>query len=274
MVQRAITTLYERQTAGYWHNTADTNWALQALAQVIRAEEKEKPDFQARILLDGKSLLEKKLTGSAPNRQVLTLDLSSKELKGIQRDVVKPLRFEKQGPGNLYYSAELRYTIPAEIAMARDEGMGVYTDIQTVEGASVADKDLVVGQVYRMKAYITTSKKRTQVAVRLPIPSGCEALDANLATSGYWGKNQRLPAVEDEDGEWVSPDPPVHREMLDNEVRFFIPQVYGGRTEVDFLFRAVIPGVFPTPPAAAEQMYEPEVFGRDVGRLFVIRRAQ
>ncbi|MGA2477905.1 MAG: alpha-2-macroglobulin family protein [Spirochaetia bacterium] len=274
MVQRAITTLYERQTAGYWHNTADTNWALQALAQVIRAEEKEKPDFQARILLDGKSLLEKKLTGSAPNRQVLTLDLSSKELKGIQRDVVKPLRFEKQGPGNLYYSAELRYTIPAEIAMARDEGMGVYTDIQTVEGASVADKDLVVGQVYRMKAYITTSKKRTQVAVRLPIPSGCEALDANLATSGYWGKNQRLPAVEDEDGEWVSPEPPVHLEMLDNEVRFFIPQVYGGRTEVDFLFRAVIPGVFPTPPAAAEQMYEPAVFGRDVGRLFVIRRAQ
>ncbi len=272
MIPRTITTLYERQTAGYWHNTSDTNWALQALAQVIRAEETEKPDFQARVLLDGKSLLDKKLTGIAPNHQVLTLELASKELKGVPRDTLRPLRFEKQGPGNLYYAAELRYTIPAEIAMARDEGISVYTEIQTVEGSAVADKDLQVGQVYRMKAFISTPKKRTQVAVRLPIPSGCEALDANLATSGTYGMDQRPQSVDGD--EWDFDFAPTHREMLDNEVRFFIPQIYGGRTEVDFLFRAVIPGVFPTPPAMAEQMYEPEVFGRDVGRLFVITKAQ
>ena len=68
--------------------------------------------------------------------------------------------------------------------------------------------------------------------------------------------------------------PRYHREILDNEVQFFLDEVYGGQTEVDFLFRAVIPGIYPTPPVTAEGMYEPEVFGRDIGRLMTVTKAQ
>ena len=271
MIQRAINTLYGMQTAGYWHNTVDTNWALQALAEVIRSEESERPDFQAHVLLGGKTMFDKHLTGAKANNQVLTWGLFSSELKGMPRDTILPLRFEKTGPGTLYYSAELRYAIPAELAVARDEGISVYTEIQTMDGDFVGDQPLEVGQVYHMKAFISTPKKRTQVAVRLPIPSGCEALDANLATSGTYGMDQQQAGSATE---WDEDTAPTYREVLDNEVRFFIPQIYGGRTEVDFLFRAVIPGVYPTPPATAEQMYEPEVFGRDIGRLVVITKAQ
>ncbi|MDR0539775.1 MAG: hypothetical protein LBG74_04635 [Spirochaetaceae bacterium] len=36
------------------------------------------------------------------------------------------------------------------------------------------------------------------------------------------------------------------------------------------MFRAARRGVYPTPPAAAECMYEPEIFGRTAGTLWMI----
>ncbi|MDR2029197.1 MAG: hypothetical protein LBP93_06640, partial [Treponema sp.] len=47
-----------------------------------------------------------------------------------------------------------------------------------------------------------------------------------------------------------------------------------GKREVEFRFRAVMPGIYPTPPAQAECMYEPEVFGRSAGELIRIGREE
>jgi hypothetical protein len=267
MVQRIVTTLYNHQTAGYWYNTTDTNWALQALAQVIRAEEKEKPKFTGRVLLNGAELYSHDFAGIAADRQISSWELLSPQLSGVPRDRILPLRFEKQGPGNLYYAAELRYAIPSELAVARDEGLGVYSEIQTLEGKPLDGQTLTVGQVYRLKAIVSTSKKRTFLALRLPIPSGCEVLDANLATSGTYGKRDGGDEYSDYGYSGY------HREILDNEVQFFLDELYGGQTEVNFLFRAVTPGIYPTPPVTAEGMYEPEVFGRDIGRLITVVKA-
>ncbi|HEY9594349.1 MAG TPA: Ig-like domain-containing protein [Spirochaetia bacterium] len=268
MIQRIVTTLYDHQTAGYWYNTTDTNWALQALAQVIRAEEKEKAQYTGRMLLDGTALYAHDFQGVQSDRRIASWELLSPQLRNAPRDRIIPLRFEKQGPGTLFYAAELRYAIPSELAVARDEGLGVYSEIRTMDGASVDGQPLTVGQVYRMKAIVSTSKKRTFVAVRLPIPSGCEVLDANLSTSGTYGKR----GGDDEYSDYGYSG--YHREILDNEVQFFLDEVYGGQTEVNFLFRAVIPGIYPTPPVSAELMYEPEVFGRDIGRLITVVKAQ
>jgi len=46
---------------------------------------------------------------------------------------------------------------------------------------------------------------------------------------------------------------------------------YAGTRELTFLVRVTTPGVYPTPPASASLEFEPEVFGRSEGRLFVIK---
>jgi uncharacterized protein YfaS (alpha-2-macroglobulin family) len=43
-----------------------------------------------------------------------------------------------------------------------------------------------------------------------------------------------------------------------------------GSKQYSFLFRAVNPGIYPVPPVQVEAMYEPEVFGRDTGRLITV----
>jgi uncharacterized protein YfaS (alpha-2-macroglobulin family) len=57
------------------------------------------------------------------------------------------------------------------------------------------------------------------------------------------------------------------RFIMDDEARFHWDFFRAGRQEVEFRFRAVMPGVYPTPPASAECMYEEEIFGRSAGEL-------
>jgi hypothetical protein len=58
--------------------------------------------------------------------------------------------------------------------------------------------------------------------------------------------------------------------VYDAEVRVFFDRVARGRQVLSFLVRATTPGEFRTPPASAELMYEPEVFGRTAGRVIRI----
>ncbi len=61
-----------------------------------------------------------------------------------------------------------------------------------------------------------------------------------------------------------------HKNVTDNELQFFWDEMRSGRYSVDFTFRAVRRGIYPTPPVQSECMYEPEVFGRSDGYLFII----
>jgi uncharacterized protein YfaS (alpha-2-macroglobulin family) len=57
---------------------------------------------------------------------------------------------------------------------------------------------------------------------------------------------------------------------MDNEIQYFWDRFYKGESTVSFLFRTARRGVYPTPPAQAECMYEPEIFGRSQGLLYTI----
>jgi uncharacterized protein YfaS (alpha-2-macroglobulin family) len=179
---------------------------------------------------------------------------------------------EREGTGTLYYTAVLRYGIPAELAAARDEGLGVYVETLDDSDKPVSPDALIAGQTYTRRVVLSSSRERFFVALRSPIPSGAEVLDAALVTSS------RLHPPEEEDGPGddgpgpdgvdreAFPGEPV-RFILDDEIRFHWDRFPPGRQEVRYRFRAFMPGVYPTPPTSAECMYEPEVFGRTAGEL-------
>jgi uncharacterized protein YfaS (alpha-2-macroglobulin family) len=78
---------------------------------------------------------------------------------------------------------------------------------------------------------------------------------------------------EDVDRGEIAWMPEMRQDIYDNEVRYFIDLMEPGRREMEFLFRAVTPGTYPLPPASAECMYEPEVFGRTSGAIAIIGEA-
>ena len=275
MTTRLATSLVERQRSGVWGNTASSFWALLAFGKIIDAEAanwKNSGTINTFASLGGIKLI------SADFDNFISLPASfdgrfeENPINIIPRDVLLPLRIERSGVGRLFYTATLRYGIPVELAGARDEGISVFAQTFDAAGNPVTDGRLKAGATYTRRVTVSTSRDRTHIALRAPIPSGAEIVDATFVTSPL-----DPPITEDEDEKdasgfwfWASFRPTPVRFVMDNEVRFHWDFFGAGRQQVEFRFRAVMPGVYPTPPTSAEGMFEEEIFGRSAGELIRI----
>jgi uncharacterized protein YfaS (alpha-2-macroglobulin family) len=181
---------------------------------------------------------------------------------------LQALDFSRRGSGNVYYTASLRYAIPSELQSFRDEGLGVFLGIYDVDtGEEIGGTALESGKTYRGKVRVSSGRDRTYVALRVPVPSGAEILDAAFVTTASYGESGGARGNETErNGSWLS-----YQVIMDNEIQFFWDQFNKGESTVSFLFRAVRRGVYPTPPVQAECMYEEEVFGRSQGLIYTVK---
>jgi uncharacterized protein YfaS (alpha-2-macroglobulin family) len=253
------------QRRGAWLDTSTTGWVLQAFAEYLAGSGERDADFQARVRLGSVVLAEQAFRGLS--RAPVARRLDAEALRDLARKeggegATLPMEIGKQGRGRLYYTASLSYALEAGSQEARDEGIGVAVTLADRAGKEA--ESLRLGELYRVKAVVYSSRDRDFLALRLPVPAGTEVIDGSLATS------QQLPPEAVEDGEAPEYEEysslPV-QQVYDAEVRFFFDRFPRGRETVSFLVRATTPGSFHTPPATAELMYEPEVFGRSGGRL-------
>ncbi|MDR0497923.1 MAG: alpha-2-macroglobulin, partial [Treponema sp.] len=277
MTTRLANSLIERQRRGIWNNTSSSFWAVLAFGRIADAEEREgATELASRLSLGGMRLMEANFssasttgasagrTGSAGVPVSNTWTFGETPLDAIERDSLLPLRIEREGTGRLYYTASLRYGIPTELAAARDEGLSVFAETIDSAGNPVKGGVLDPGKTYTRKVTISSSRDRTFVALRAPVPSGAEIVDATFVTS-----STVPPQQQDEDYGWYWEALPV-RFIMDDEAVFHWEYFPAGKKDVEFRFRAVMPGIYPTPPVQAECMYEEEVFGRGAGELYRI----
>jgi uncharacterized protein YfaS (alpha-2-macroglobulin family) len=273
MTTRLANALVDRQRrTGVWSNTSATFWAVLAFARVAASEAAETGGPQhISVSLGGKALLSTAFTAYGGQAVRETFPLEQAPVSGLPRNTILPLRFERtaapEGGGRVYYHASLRYGIPAEIAALRDEGLSVFVETLDGEGNPVTDGRLTAGNVYTRRVIVVSARTRTHVAVRAPVPSGAEIVDASFVTSATVPPS----GAEPEEGPFDLRREPPRQFILDGETRFHWDYFPQGRKEAAFRFRAVMPGVYPTPPAEAECMYEPEVFGRSAGELVIIQ---
>lgn len=279
---RLLFNLMEIQRAGngYWKNTASTARVLEAIACYIEANNLENLDLEAHLSIDGKVIGQGEFEGlgAKPVEKSLTFDELA-EL-GLESGKELPMDITKDGRGNLFYTLSMKYALPVEEQIARDEGLSLYVEITDMDtGQVVTDNTLKAGTIYKARVTLSTTKNRTFVALRVPIPSGAEVLDAQFATmpqlvgTATTGKDAKTEGEVDEWGNWFMPGYNFglsSREIYDNEVRYYWDAFRRGRQEVEFMFRPTRSGSFTVPSATAECMYEPEIFGRTQGAVVVI----
>ncbi|HET6452512.1 MAG TPA: hypothetical protein VFI08_14440, partial [Spirochaetia bacterium] len=274
--------LLAANSTGYWENTSNAGWILQAFSEIVTKGHETNADFTASVKLGTSELAKNRFRGFSRNpfrKQVTAADLAAAVARERGRSAptgtMLPLTLGLTGTGTLYYTAELRTAMLASAAEPRDEGIGIATEIRDDTGTVVSATDLGLGKVYTMKVVFYSSKDRSYVALRAPIPSGAEPIDGSLLTSQI----VKPPAAPDQGsgdtgdsgdgsdqgytGDYGEFGYTTH--IYDDEVRFYFDQLDRGRHEVSFLFRTTTPGLFPTPPVTAECMYQPEVFGRTGG---------
>jgi uncharacterized protein YfaS (alpha-2-macroglobulin family) len=264
---RLLYSLLENKRAdGYWNNTAVTVRVLSAIDTLIRTENLAALDLTGQVSLSGNQLFSASFKGLGAKPAGRTFDFKEAPLASLARDTALPLSVSRSGRGTLYYTASLRYAIPSELQFFRDEGLGVFMTLYDADtGEEVAGTALVSGKTYRARLRVSSGRDRTYVALRVPIPSGAEILDAAFAVTATYPEAESQEPARYGGQSWVS-----HQAILDNEIQYFWDNFHKGESTVQFLFRTARRGVYPTPPVQAECMYEPEIFGRSRGLLYTI----
>jgi uncharacterized protein YfaS (alpha-2-macroglobulin family) len=132
----------------------------------------------------------------------------------------------------------------------------------------------------RITLALNLTKERRFVAVTDPLPAGFEPVESWFATLAAGLANaerqqhpeERPDGVEDDWSDWWQSGGFDHVERHDDRVQVFATRLSEGRHEFSYVVRATTAGTFRTAPAHAEEMYEPEVFGRTATTIVDVKQ--
>ena len=222
-------------------------------------------------MINGKNFVDGKFKGLGADPVEKTCALTEEPVKGLAKDKEIPVEFSKNGTGDLFYTISMKYAVNADKQFARDEGLSVFCEYKDLASDQIVTGDkLVAGKTYKAHVVISTTRDRTFVALRVPVPAGAEIQNAAFVTTGSF---QEYEEEKERDDDWWWDDYYTrlsNETIYENEVQYFWNYMGRGRQEVDFLFRAVRSGTYQTPSVTAECMYEPEIFGRSSGKVWII----
>jgi uncharacterized protein YfaS (alpha-2-macroglobulin family) len=269
LIPKVVAGLLGGQTRGRWNNAHENAFILIALDRYFGTFESVTPDFVARAWLGDLYAAEATFTGRTTDRAETLVPMSDVIAAGDSTIVLS-----KDGDGRLYYRLGLRYA-PSDLRLdARDEGFVVDRVYEGVDDPSDVRREpdgswvIRAGARVRVRLTMVADAVRTHVALIDPLPAGLEPIDASLAVS------QTTPPDDSADGSrepwswwwnWYE-----HQNLRDDRAEAFASYLPGGTYEYTYVARATTPGEFVVPPARAEEIYAPEVFGRSPSATVVV----
>jgi alpha-2-macroglobulin len=270
LVPKVVNGLLANQRRGSWRNVQENSFILLAMKAYFDAFEAQTPDFVARVWLGDLYAAEAEHRG----RSVDTHRTGVPMAELLERDDPR-LVLSKTGAGRLYYRIGLRYA-PSNLSLApRDEGFVVERRYEAIDDPgdvrllSDGRWEVRAGANVRVHLTMVADSQRTNMALIDPTPAGFEILNPDLATAVH------VPPEE------VDPDDPIpflrwwgrwfdHQNQRDDRAEAFASWLPAGTYEYSYVARATTPGSFVTPPARAEELYAPEVFGRSATATVVV----
>jgi uncharacterized protein YfaS (alpha-2-macroglobulin family) len=277
---RAIT--QARGGRDHWENTQENVFCAGALLDYAQRYEQEAPAMRVAVSLAGVAL------GAAEFGSVRD------EAVGLARPIVPAdpgtsaeLAIERQGSGRLYYAARLRYA-PAEPAAASvNAGIEVRRELSVERGGEwvlLGDvAEVRRGELVRVDLFVSLPTARHFVVVDDPVPGGLEPVNRDLANASLVDADAGAfrPAGGSwwfERGDWrgygTSRWSFYHQELRHDAARFYSEYLAPGNYHLSYSAQAIAVGEFAIMPTHAEEMYDPDVYGKSAsGRLVVAESA-
>jgi uncharacterized protein YfaS (alpha-2-macroglobulin family) len=260
LVKRMVRWMMKVRKQGRWGNTQENAWAMEALVDYYRKYESEVPDFLASVSIGPEKIASEPFKGRSTNvksKEFSMQQVLAKAPAGQQLPVV----FTREGVGTLFYMMRLRYAGNVLHHQPLDAGFKVERSysLQNGEGESTSFK---AGDLILVKLRIRNTKERRYVAVTDPIPAGTEPVETWFATTATQLVEQQYQRESQGWWDWWERGGFDYVERHDDRVDLFATRLGEGTTEFSYLVRATTAGTFVTAPTHAEEMYEPEVFGR------------
>jgi hypothetical protein len=263
---------------GRWGNTQENAHAMEALVAYYRRYESAVPDFRAVLSLGARELAREEFRGRSAEAATTVVPLAQILAAGSPGSAL-PLTFRRDGDGTLFYATRLRYAVDALYQDGLDAGFHVERRYEPYveNGRRPPATTYAAGDLVRVTLTFRLTKERRFVAVTDPLPAGFEAVESWFATTA-----RDLAAQQDRqtnDGgdasdwrAWWRHSGFDRVERHDDRVQLFATRLGEGLHEFSYIVRATTAGAFRTAPTRAEEMYEPEVFGRTATTVIEIER--
>ena len=269
LIPKLVRGLLAHRKRGSWSNTQENAFILIALNDYFNTYESVTPNFVANIWLGSDYAGKHTYKGRTTEYQETKVPM-----RYLSEHPATDLIMAKEGEGRLYYRLGLKYAPKSLKLDPMDCGFEV---VRTYEGADNPDDvkrlsdgtwQIKLGSRVLCKASMTVPSRRYHVALINPMPAGLEALNPALRVT------EELPDTK----ETIERDTPFwwwgpwyeHANLRDERAEAFSTLVPCGVYEYNFVARATTEGTFIVPPAKAEEMYSPEVFGRSASDKVVV----
>ena len=265
---RAIT--QDRKNRDHWENTQENMFCMNALIDFARLYEKDKPDMTVTAAMDGVTF------GKAVFKDVrdpaAQMELPAKAGDPGRRSLVQ---IERTGQGRLYYATRLAYALPTEMERAVNAGIEVHREY-SVERAGKWELlqppvQIKRGELIRVDLYVSIPAARNFVVVDDSVPGGLEPVNRDLATASEVDAkkgdfNVAGGAFWFKFSDWIDFGTSFwdfyHQEIRHDSVRFYSDYLPAGNYHLSYTAQAIATGAFSVLPAQAQEMYDPDVYGK------------
>lgn len=263
---------------GRWGNTQENAYAMASLVSYYRKYEATVPDFRATVKLGAKELARDEFRGRSAEASTTRLAMAQ-VLSAGPAGAATPLTFTRAGAGTLFYAARLRYAADTLHQQGLDAGFNVERRYEPFveSGTRPTATTYAAGDLVRVTLTFRLTKERRFVAVTDPLPAGFEAVESWFATTAS-DLAARQDSQTNEGGDatnwlnWWRYSGFDRVERHDDRIQLFATRLDEGEHTFSYIVRATTAGTFRTAPARAEEMYEPEVFGRTATTVIEVKR--
>jgi hypothetical protein len=275
--------LRARDKDGRWNNTQENALALEALVSYYRRFESTVPDFSASVKMGATQIASAAFKGRSTTVNATDVPMTKLQTSAPAGSD-QPLTFTRTGAGTLFYSARLRYAVDELFQTGLDQGIRIERSyapyIEDKTGASTGrsgppSTTYKAGDLIRVTLTLELTKERRFVAVTDPLPAGFEPVEswfASTASTLASAQDTQSPGDRQDWFGWWEHGGFDHVERHDDRVLLFGTRLSEGTHTFSYVVRATTAGTYRTAPAHAEEMYEPEVFGRTATAVIDVKK--
>ncbi|ALG66830.1 alpha-2-macroglobulin family protein [Beggiatoa leptomitoformis] len=279
-----------RKYTGYWENTQENMFCMNALTAYARIYEKDKPAMIVRTFMDDKPMS----LAATPT----TTDVHFDDVKNPPATFERPIteqdpgrkasvKIEKQGDGRVYYAVRMQYATKEEKSTAVNAGIELNREYHVKRDNKwtllTSPMELKTGELVRVDLYLSLPAARHFVVVDDPVPGGLEPVNRDLATAstvaadeaeGTYAGGSLWYRFTDWQEYAISFWSFYHQELRHNAAIFYSDYLPPGNYHLSYVAQAIAPGDFVVMPSHSEEMYDPDVYGKSMpAKLKVVRDA-
>ena len=269
MSKRMVRWLMAAREKGRWDDTQENAWALASLVDYYRKYESETPDFAAKVVLGDETLATGSFRGRSTEAQSHQFSMRQMLAKAPAGQRV-PVVFTREGVGTLHYMLRFRYAANVMRHEPLDHGFHIERSY-ALQGKPAATS-FEAGDLIEVTLRIRNTKERRYVAVTDPLPAGTEAVESWFTTTAQSLAQAQEQSMNSWSWAWWLRGGWDYVERHDDRVNVFATRLAEGDHTFVYLVRATTAGTFIAAPAHAEEMYEPEVFGRTATAVVEIQK--